>query len=246
MPSGLNGRAEMRALPFEHLRAPPARSETTASRRCSARPRAESLSAQTRARRRSRAARAIRASPLAAAHEGRACRPTRRPRRPARARRDRSSAAWRRWRASRLSPVGIGRHHLAVVAAGDDARAVGRRRQDAAGVHGTRRCVAVRRDQQQRLLAEHEDRRAAEEMRGDHRRARRDGARALDEGDGVAAALDWSASEGKGASGSIRQFSAAALRRGAVKAADDEPGEVIKPRSSRSPCGSSPRAGCGR
>ena len=49
----------------------------------------------------------------------------------------------------------------------------------------TRRSSPLSGHQQQRLLAEHEDRGAAEEMRGHHRRAGRDRARALDDGGGV-------------------------------------------------------------
>ena len=53
--------------------------------------------------------------------------------------------------------------------------AVGRRRQDAAAVHREPLLVALVGDQQHRLLAKHEGRGAAEEMRGHHRRAGRDG-----------------------------------------------------------------------
>ena len=41
---------------------------------------------------------------------------------------------------------------------------------------------AVRRDEQQRFLAEREHRPSAEEMHGDDRRARRDGLDAIDDG----------------------------------------------------------------
>ena len=67
--------------------------------------------------------------------------------------------------------VGVGRHDLAVVAAGDDAGAVARRRQDRAAVHGDALRLAVARRQQERLLAEHEDRGLLQEMHADHRRA---------------------------------------------------------------------------
>ena len=79
----------------------------------------------------------------------------------------------------------VGREHLAVVAAGDDALAVRRRGEDAAAVHRDALLVALARDQQQRLLAEHEGRGVAEEMHADHRRAGRDRPRALDDGGGI-------------------------------------------------------------
>ena len=84
---------------------------------------------------------------------------------------------------------GIRLHHFAIVAAADDTRTVGRRRKDRASVHGNAPRVALRLDHQQRLIAEHEHRRAAEKMRGDHRRLGGDVARAFGEGDGVVAAL---------------------------------------------------------
>ena len=46
---------------------------------------------------------------------------------------------------------------------------------------------AARLGQQQRLFAEHEYGGTAEKMRGDHGAARSNGARAFDDGDGVAA-----------------------------------------------------------
>ena len=76
--------------------------------------------------------------------------------------------------------VGVGRDELAVVAAGDDALAVRGAGEDAAAVdrrRGARHSPA----KQQRLLAEHEDRRRAEKMHADDRRARVNGADAVGE-----------------------------------------------------------------
>ena len=61
--------------------------------------------------------------------------------------------------------VRIGRDELAIVAAGDDALAVGRRSPEWRR-HGPRR-GARRPGEQQRLLAEHEDRRRAQKMHAD-------------------------------------------------------------------------------
>ncbi len=115
------------------------------------------------------------------------CRPTTPARRRDRRRRDRSSGAWRRSRRACFRPGCGGDEHLAVVAAGDDRR---RRRSPPRECrrHGWRKplLVVLAGDQQHRLLAEHEGRSAVEEMRGDHRRAGRDRAGALDDGRGVA------------------------------------------------------------
>ena len=70
--------------------------------------------------------------------------------------------------------VGAGRDHRAVVAAGDDALAVARRRENAAAMHRDALGLAVARHEQQRLLAEHEHRHVAEKIRGDHRAAGRE------------------------------------------------------------------------
>ena len=146
---------EMRALPGEAFPAWPARSETRASRRRSARSRGAAPSARTRARRRSTAGRAISPRPWRCARRP-ACRPTTRPRRPARARRDRSSDAWRRWRASRSRPS----HSVATTLPSSPPVtmrvAVRRGRQNAAGMHRDALLAAVWRHEQQRLLAEHE------------------------------------------------------------------------------------------
>ena len=66
----------------------------------------------------------------------------------------------------------VGRHHLAVVAAGHDAAGVRGRAQDGAAVHRRRAHVARFRNEQQCLLAQHEHRGLAEKMRGHDRRAR--------------------------------------------------------------------------
>ena len=79
---------------------------------------------------------------------------------------------------NRALALRVGGHDLAVVAAGDDALAVRRRRQDRAGVVAARRCAPSLRDQQQRLLAEHERRSIAEEPHGDDRHPGRDRPRA--------------------------------------------------------------------
>src|SRR6185369_7636120 len=77
-------------------------------------------------------------------------------------------------RGERLAPaVRIGRHDLAVIAAGEHARTVAGRRQDAAAVHGEALFRAVL-GKQQRFLAEHEYGGTFEEMHGDDRPARRD------------------------------------------------------------------------
>src|SRR5262249_13238820 len=80
----------------------------------------------------------------------------------------------------------IERHDLAVVAAGNEPRAVARARHDAAVMDGDAlfRCAFGR--QQHRFLAEHESRNVFEEMRADHTGAGLDGARALDDGRSVA------------------------------------------------------------
>ena len=85
--------------------------------------------------------------------------------------------------------LGVGRDQLAVVAAADDARAVGRGRQDGAAMHRDAPRLAVRLGEHDRLLAEHEGGGAAEKMRGDDGAARGDRARAFDDGDGVAAGV---------------------------------------------------------
>ena len=58
----------------------------------------------------------------------------------------------------RALAAGRRRHDLAVVAAGDDALAVRGSGEDAARMHRHALFCAIGRDQQQRLLAEYEDR----------------------------------------------------------------------------------------
>ncbi len=84
--------------------------------------------------------------------------------------------------------LGVGRDHLAVVAAGDDALAVGRRRQDRAAMDGDAARLAVRLREHDRFLAEHEGRGAAEKMRGNDGAFGRDLVGAIDDGMGVVAA----------------------------------------------------------
>ena len=59
-----------------------------------------------------------------------------------------------------MRAASIGRDQRAVVAAGEDKFAVGRARQNAAGVNGHALFAALAREQQ-RLLAQHEHRRRA-------------------------------------------------------------------------------------
>ena len=71
----------------------------------------------------------------------------------------------------------------------DDARAVGGGRQDGAAMHRDAPRLGIRLGEHDRLLAEHEDGGAAEKMRGNDRAARGHSARAVDDGDGVAAGV---------------------------------------------------------
>ena len=186
---GAEGDVMVRALPLQQLAAPTGRSETTATRRCSGRPRAGRPSAQTPARRRSRAPRCVFGSPLPAITKAdlpadQAIAPSG------------PVATWSIQRrlasvaTSLLSPVGAGDEHLAVVAAGDDPDAVARGREDAAAVDGKPLLVALGRDQQELLFAQHEGRGVVDEIRSDHRRARGDRPGAFDDGRGVG----WSVS----------------------------------------------------
>ena len=86
-------------------------------------------------------------------------------------------------------PLGVGRHHLAVVAAGHDTLRISGRGEDGAVVHGDVAYLARARHQGDRPLAEHEGRGFPEKMRGHHRRAGLDRPRALDDGRGVGAAI---------------------------------------------------------
>ena len=85
--------------------------------------------------------------------------------------------------------IRIGLDHLAIVAAADDALAVGGRGEDRAAMHRDATRLAVRLGEQQRFLAEHEHGGAAEKMRADDGRARRHRVRAFDDGDGIAAGI---------------------------------------------------------
>ncbi len=58
----------------------------------------------------------------------------------------------------------VRRHHFAVIAAADDARAIARRRQDGAATHVHPPHLAVRLGKQQRFFAEYEDGGTAEKM----------------------------------------------------------------------------------
>ena len=118
----------------------------------------------------------------------------------------------------------VGHNHLAVVAAGQNARAVARNGEDAALMHCDALLGAIGRDEQQRLLAERERRGLPEKMRRDDRRARRDG-------------LVRSTTEGIWAWVSVISLRCHPSPKGRDEAT---------PRSSQSPCGSSPRAGCAR
>jgi hypothetical protein len=66
------------------------------------------------------------------------------------------------------------RHHLAVIARGQDALAVAGAGENGAAMDGDADRLARPRREQQRLLAEREDRGAIEEMRADHRGRGRD------------------------------------------------------------------------
>ena len=91
----------------------------------------------------------------------------------------------------------IGRHHAPVVAAGDDPRAVGRRAQDSAAVNCDAPLLAAFGDEDDRLFAQHEGRRIAEEGGSDHRRAGSDGVGALREGRGLGAKISHAAQPAK-------------------------------------------------
>ena len=80
-------------------------------------------------------------------------------------------------------------HDLAVIAAGDDALGIGRARKYRAIVDSRSSLHAIARDRDQRLLAEHEHRSAAEEMRCDDGGIRVDRPRALDDGGDIALAV---------------------------------------------------------
>ena len=88
--------------------------------------------------------------------------------------------------------LGIGRDHLAVVAAGDDALFVGGRRQDRTVVNRDAPRFAFRLDEQHRFLAEHEHGRVAQKMRGDDRRAGSYRMRAVGDGNGISAGVGHS------------------------------------------------------
>src|SRR5262249_47583120 len=83
----------------------------------------------------------------------------------------------------------VGRHDLAVVAAGDDAALIGGRGEDGPAVDRDAARLARARHEKERLFAEHEHRRLPEKMRGHHRRAGIDRPRALHDGRDVGAAI---------------------------------------------------------
>ena len=117
---------EMRALPGEHLGRGLRVRETTASHRRNARWRAAGPSARRRARRRWRAGRSISTSPLAL--RTKACLPAAQATAPSGPSATRSIQRCFGVGGERLAlAVRVGRHDLAVVAAGQDARAVARR-----------------------------------------------------------------------------------------------------------------------
>ena len=161
----------------------PAHWETTAWRRYSARCARRKPFGGRRGRRRSTALRTG-AAPCGCTNAS--CPPTMRPRRPGRSPRDRSSGAWGRWRGPRVmsAVVATTLPSSPPVTTRVPSLAAARMRtlvhRDAAG-------RAVGRGKHERVLAEHENRGGAEEMRGDHRAASRDRAGAVDDGDGVVA-----------------------------------------------------------
>src|SRR5688572_4349122 len=88
--------------------------------------------------------------------------------------------------------VRINGDDLAVIAAGEDARGVACHTENTARMHGHALLRAVRRDEQQSLLAKHEHGTLAEKTRGDHRPAHRDRLGAINDGG------DWAACVGHG------------------------------------------------
>ena len=74
----------------------------------------------------------------------------------------------------------VARHHLAVIAAGDHALGIRARAENRAAVHRNPARLAAAWHENQRLLAEHQDRGLAEKMRRHDRRAGRHRPRALD------------------------------------------------------------------
>ena len=96
--------------------------------------------------------------------------------------------------------LGIGRQNasrpqvrydqLAVVAAADDALAVGRGGENGAAMHRHPPQLAARFGEHQRFFAEHEHGGTAEKMRGENGAAGVNGARSFDDGDSVAAIFD--------------------------------------------------------
>ena len=219
-PSGLN--VTSRCEPFQSSISGAACGvrETRASRRCNARSRGASPSAQTRARRRSRAGRATSPRPWRCARRP-ACRPTTRPRHRGRARRGRSSGVWHRRERSRFRPS------ASVATTLPSSPPVRMRAPSLATARMPPACtamrcaLAVRRGEQQRFLAEHE--------------------------------------HGAVGRGNARATTGAPCDRPVRRRAPVDGGDVgsrvahghcasrcSAPRSSRSPCGSSPRAGCGR
>ena len=91
------------------------------------------------------------------------------------------------------APLGVGRKHLdlalgvkacdlAVIAAGDNAFAVGSDAQDAAAMHGNRSGLCLARDDEDALFRTDKGRLIAHEMHGAHGRANRNGAHLVGDG----------------------------------------------------------------
>ena len=83
----------------------------------------------------------------------------------------------------------VGRHHLAIVAAGHDAACVGGGGEDGAAVDRDAACVARTGYEEERLLAEHENCGLPEEMRGHHGGLCVERPHALDDGRDVGAGI---------------------------------------------------------
>jgi len=92
--------------------------------------------------------------------------------------------------------VHAGRHDLAVVAAGDDAIRVRARAENCAAMRRDRARLAHARHQDERLLAQHQDRGVAEKMRAHDACAGLDRPRALDHGGDVVAGFGHSVTDG--------------------------------------------------
>jgi hypothetical protein len=89
--------------------------------------------------------------------------------------------------AARAADIGL--HDFAVVAARDDDGLAHSRRQDRAAMDRDALRLAARRRQDHGFFAEHEDRHAAEKMRGDDGTARRNRMNAVDDGSCIVAGV---------------------------------------------------------